>query len=137
MDNGWINTADIDEELPFGGGTDEHEEPVAPENDVVGKCPVCGENVVDRSMAYFCSNCDCDFALWKDNRFLASISKEMTRDLAAELLENSQAKLDHCQSVKTGNTFNCIVKMSIDVDDRAQFSLEFPKKKRKNHSEEE
>ena len=136
MDNGWTNVADIDEELPFGGSSDGEKEEPTPANDIVGKCPVCGESVVDRSMAYFCNNCDCDFALWKDNRFLASISKEMTRELAEELLANGQAKLEHCQSVKTGNTFNCIVKMTTDEDDRAQFSLEFPKKKRK-HSEEE
>ena len=135
-DNGWMNAADIDEELPFGGS--EPKDPAsdgAAEDDVIGKCPVCGEDVVDRDQAYFCSNYDCDFALWKNNRFFESISKEMTKEIATELLANGQAKLEKCKSVRTGNSFNCIVKMTTDEEERAQFSLEFPKRKKKSEEE--
>ena len=135
-DSGWINAEDFDGEIPFG-----EPKPKEPVNnsvdvgDVIGKCPVCGEDVVDRDQAYFCSNYDCDFALWKNNRFFESISKEMTKEIATELLANGQAKLEKCKSVRTGNSFNCIVKMTTDEEERAQFTLEFPKRKKKSEEE--
>lgn len=130
--NGWMNADEIDEELPFAGGEDRDSVQESDEGDVVGKCPICGADVVDRNQAYFCSDFDCGFALWKNNRFFESITKEMTREVAQELLANGQAKLEKCKSVRTGNTFNCIVKMTTDEEDRAQFSLEFPKRKKKS-----
>lgn len=134
-DNGWMNVEDLDEELPFGG-IDEGEKADTPvKDDVVGKCPVCGTEVVDREKAYFCNNYDCKFALWKNNKFFQAISKEMTKEIATDLLAKGESKLTKCKSVRTGNTFNCIVKMTTDEDHRAQFSLEFPP--RKNNSEEE
>ena len=80
-DNGWMNAADIDEELPFGGGFNDDEEIDVPEaadddrDDVVGKCPCCGSDVVDREKAFFYSNYDCNFALWQNNKFFDAITK--------------------------------------------------------------
>ena len=136
-DNGLMNAADIDEELPFGGGFNDDEEIDVPEaadddrDDVVGKCPCCGSDVVDREKAFFCSNYDCNFALWKNNKFFDAITKRMTRNVAEALLKDGEARLDKCKSVRTGRSFNCILKMTPDDEQRAQFSLEFPKRKKK------
>ncbi|MCD7886146.1 MAG: DNA topoisomerase 3, partial [Clostridiales bacterium] len=35
----------------------------------LGKCPVCGADVVERPKSYACSNRQCNFALWKSNRY--------------------------------------------------------------------
>ena len=134
-DNGWVDAADIDEELPFGGFDKSKDVEVPVGDDVIGKCPVCGADVVDRDQAYFCSDYDCSFALWKNNRFFQSITKEMTKELATELLEKGEAKLEKCVSVRTGKTFNCVVKMTTDDEERAQFALEFPKRKKKSKEE--
>lgn len=134
-DNGWMNADEIDEELPFGGGSCDDEELEAPEEeergDVVGKCPCCGSDVVDRDKAFFCSNYDCSFALWKSNKFFDAISKRMTRNVAEALLKDGAVRLDKCKSVRTGRTFNCILRMEPNEEQKAQFSLEFPKKKSK------
>lgn len=130
-DNGWMTAADFGEELPFGSFDDsENIVTTEPASDVIGKCPHCGCDVVDRDKAFFCSNYECNFALWKNNRFFESITKSMTREVAEELLKTGKVKLDGCKSVRTGNTFNCIVKMNLDEDQRAQFKIEFPKRKR-------
>lgn len=134
-DNGWTNADEIDEELPFGGSFNDDEEFEAPEeedrDDVVGKCPCCGSDVVERDKAFFCRNYDCNFALWKSNKFFDAITKRMTRNVAETLLKDGSIRLDKCKSARTGRTFNCILKMEPDDEQRAQFSLEFPKRKKK------
>ncbi len=39
-------------------------------NKIIGICPNCGANVVEREKGWFCENRDpCRFVLWKDNAF--------------------------------------------------------------------
>ena len=52
----------------------------------IGKCPLCGSAVEDKAKAFFCSNRACKFALWKNNRYFASIGKSMTSATAQKLL---------------------------------------------------
>ena len=44
--------------------------------EVIGKCPVCGCDVFEGKQNFYCSNRQCDFALWKENRFLGSMEKK-------------------------------------------------------------
>ena len=94
----------------------------------IGKCPVCGADVVERSKSYSCSNRDCRFALWKDNRYFQSIGKELTAITAEKLLSGQKVKLKNCTSRKTGKSFDAILSMDIDQDGKAAFSMEFERK---------
>ena len=42
-------------------------------------CPVCGSLVYESKTNFYCSNHDCHFALWKDNRYLQSMEKTMDK----------------------------------------------------------
>ncbi|MCD8099893.1 MAG: DNA topoisomerase 3, partial [Oscillospiraceae bacterium] len=53
----------------------------------LGKCPVCGADVVERPKSYACSNRQCNFALWKNNRYFEAIGKKMTESVAKRLLK--------------------------------------------------
>lgn len=97
---------------------------------VIGKCPVCGSDVVEKRKGWFCSNPACRFGLWADNRFFASIGKDMTADLAEKLLTGKPVRLKKCRSRKTGNTFDADVTMLIGDDGKPSFSLKFEKEKR-------
>lgn len=66
----------------------------------MGKCPCCGKDVVEKSKGFFCSDKECNFALWKENRLFNSLSKRMTKQIAEQLLKNGKAKLKKCRSVK-------------------------------------
>jgi len=121
-ENEWQDAGEFGEELPFGGSEEKKD------SNVVGKCPVCGKDVVDRKKAFFCSNMDCKFALWKNNRFFEAISKEMDRPTAEELLLKGTVKLEDCVSKRTGNKFSCYVDMETDPDSRPQFSIRFGNK---------
>jgi DNA topoisomerase-3 len=91
----------------------------------IGKCPLCGSAVEDKSKGYFCSNRGCSFALWKNNRYFASIGKSMTSAMAQKLLGSGKVKLKNCKSARTGNTFDATVFMEVSEDGRTKFSMEF------------
>lgn len=46
----------------------------------IGTCPVCGSLVYESKTNFYCSNHDCHFALWKDNRYLQSMEKPWIKD---------------------------------------------------------
>ena len=91
----------------------------------IGKCPLCGSAVEDKSKGYFCSNRGCSFALWKNNRYFASIGKSMTSATAQKLLGSGKVKLKNCKSERTGNTFDATVFMEVSDDGKTKFSMEF------------
>ena len=91
----------------------------------IGKCPHCGKDVEEKSKGFFCSDKECKFVLWKENRLFDSLSKKMTRQIAEQLLKNGKAKLKKCRSVKTGKTYDCTVVLSVNDVGQAQFNLEF------------
>lgn len=95
----------------------------------VGVCPCCGKSVVEKSKGFFCEDNACKFALWKENRFFDSLSKKITKPVAEKLLSNGKAKLKGCKSQKTGKTYDCNVKMSVNEAGYPQFALEFEKKR--------
>lgn len=133
VDDGWISADDFDDEIPFLPGYKEKDEvDYEPrEEEILGDCPVCGSHVVERSKAYSCSNRDCRFALWKDNRFFQSISKEMTKEIAVDLLNCGTVKLEGCESRKrkSGKIFDCYIDLGTDEEGRASFAIRFPERK--------
>lgn len=68
----------------------------------IGICPCCGSHVVERQKGYFCENRQCNFILWKENRFFEALGKKMTKQIAAKLLSEGKASLKGCKSKKTG-----------------------------------
>lgn len=95
------------------------------ERNSIGKCPVCGSPVANRPKGYFCSDRECRFALWKNNRYFESIGKSLTDSMAEKLLGYGRIKLNGCKSAKTGRTFNATVLMEVDETGRTSFSMEF------------
>ena len=93
-------------------------------NKIVGVCPNCGANVVEREKGWFCENRECRFVLWKDNAFLKRLGKRMDAHVADKLLRDGRVRLKDCKSAK-GKTYNAIVLLSCEADGRSKFSLEF------------
>ncbi len=94
----------------------------------VGICPVCGNPVYEGKKNFYCSNRECAFSLWKENRYLSGMKKLVDKKMAAELLEKGRTHVKDLYSQKTGRTFAADLLMTAE-DGRANFSLEFPKKK--------
>ena len=93
-------------------------------NKVIGVCPNCGANVVEREKGYFCENRECRFVLWKDNAFFKRLGKRMDAHVADKLLRDGRVRLKDCRSAK-GKSYNATVLLSTEADGRSKFSLEF------------
>lgn len=91
----------------------------------IGICPCCGSHVVERQKGYSCENRQCNFILWKENRFFEALGKKMTKQIAAKLLGEGKASLKGCKSKKTGKTYDTTVVMTVDENQRAAFQLNF------------
>ena len=94
--------------------------------EVIGKCPVCGCDVFEGKQNFYCSNRQCDFALWKENRFLGSMEKKMAR----ELLDKACTHVKGLYSKKKDMKFDADLLLTLE-DGKPRFHLEFPKKKKK------
>ena len=93
-------------------------------NKVIGACPNCGTNVVEREKGWFCENRECRFALWKDNAYFKRLGKHLDGRVVDKLLRDGRARLKDCKSAK-GKTYNATVLLSAESDGRSKFSLEF------------
>ncbi len=93
-------------------------------NKVIGVCPNCGANVVEREKGWFCENRECRFVLWKDNAFFKRLGKRLDSYVADKLLRDGRVRLKDCRSAK-GKTYNATVLLGTEPDGRSKFSLEF------------
>ena len=93
-------------------------------NKIIGVCPNCGANVVEREKGWFCENRECRFVLWKDNAFFKRLGKRLDSHVADKLLRDGRVRLKDCKSAK-GKTYNATVLLSCEADGRSKFSLEF------------
>ena len=93
-------------------------------NRIIGVCPNCGANVVEREKGWFCENRECRFVLWKDNAFFKRLGKRLDAHVADKLLRDGRVRLKDCKSAK-GKTYNATVLLSCEADGRSKFSLEF------------
>lgn len=99
------------------------------ERKAIGVCPACGADVIEGKKGFGCSNRECKFMLWKDNRFLSSMKAGMSRGIAEGLLGDGRVRMKGLYSQKKDKKFDADLLLSVDDDGRAQFSLEFPKRK--------
>ena len=98
--------------------------------EVIGKCPVCGCDVFEGKQNFYCSNRQCDFALWKENRFLGSMEKTLDKKMAVELLDKACTHVKGLYSRKKDIKFDADLLLTLE-DGKPRFHLEFPKKKKK------
>lgn len=100
-----------------------------PERKTIGSCPACGSDVCETAKGWFCRDKSCKFALWKENRFFQTLGKQMTEELARQLLNQGKARLTHCYSKKSGRYYDTTVHVETGEDGAAAFKLEFGGKK--------
>ena len=100
-----------------------------PERKVIGSCPACGSDVCETAKGWFCRDKNCKFALWKENRFFQTLGKQMTEELAKQLVNQGKARLTHCYSRKSNRYYDTTVHVETGEDGAAAFKLEFGGKK--------
>lgn len=98
--------------------------------ELIGKCPVCGSDIFEGKRNFYCSNRQCDFALWKDNRFLEGMEKKLDKKMAKELLDKACTYVKGLYSKKKDARFDADLLMTLE-NGKPKFHLEFPKRKHK------
>ena len=92
----------------------------------VGSGPVCGNPVHESKLSFCCADRSCKFALWKESRYLANMRKTLDKKMAVDLLKKGRTHVKDFYSAKKDKTFAADLVMRVE-EDRAQYSLEFPK----------
>ena len=72
----------------------------------VGKCPLCGSDIIETERAFGCSGWKrgCKYTLWKNDKYIAALGKEVTRPMVELLLKNGKVGFKNLKS-KKGTTF--------------------------------
>lgn len=102
----------------------------APEKEVIGTCPRCGQPVYEGKKNFACSDRSCGFVLWKNDRFWTSRRKELTKKMAADLLKKGRTSVRGMWSEKKQTTYDAAVILCDTGGRYIDFKLEFPKNKR-------
>ena len=72
----------------------------------IGKCPRCGSPVHEGKKNYYCSNKECAFVMWKNDRFFEERKTAFSAKIAAALLKSGKANVKKLYSPKTGKTYD-------------------------------
>ncbi|HFR4149048.1 TPA: DNA topoisomerase [Bacillus cereus] len=98
-------------------------------NEIMGKCPVCGNAVIEGQKGFGCSNwkSGCKFVIWKNDKFLATMKKKPTKTMVKVLLKNGIAPVKGLTS-KKGNKFDANLRYEKNADNEYfSWKMEFDK----------
>ena len=101
----------------------------APEKEVIGTCPRCGQPVYEGKNNFACSDRSCGFVLWKNDRFWTSRKKELTKKMATDLLKKGRTNVKGMWSEKKQAAYDAAVILDDTGGKYINFKLEFPKRK--------
>lgn len=94
------------------------------QRDVIGKCPKCQGDVLEGRANFYCSNKECDFALFKENKWWTMKKKSITKTYAKALLKDGKVKVKGFYSAEKNKTYDATVVMTMG-EKYPSFSLKF------------
>ena len=100
------------------------------EKTVIGLCPRCQNPVYEGKKNYYCSDKDCHFSMWKNDRFFTDRKITFTPKIAKELLKDKTAKVKNIYSYKTGKTYYGNVVLCDTGDKYVNYRIEIERKKK-------
>lgn len=100
------------------------------EKTVIGLCPRCQSPVYEGKKNYYCSNRDCLFSMWKNNRFFEDRKITFTPKIASALLKDKKVKVKSIYSHKTGKTYDGNVVLCDTKDKYVNYRIEIDRKKK-------
>ena len=100
------------------------------EKTVIGLCPRCQNPVYEGKKNYYCSDKDCRFSMWKNDRFFTDRKITFTPKIASALLKDKTAKVKNIYSYKTGKTYDGNVVLCDTGDKYVNYRIEIERKKK-------
>ena len=93
----------------------------------IGKCPRCGSPVYVGKGNYYCSNKECSFCMWEDNKFFTSKKKKLTKKIAAELLDKGWCRVTGLYTPKRPQLYDAVIRLDDTSGKYVSFKMEFEK----------
>ncbi|MBE6068514.1 MAG: type IA DNA topoisomerase [Clostridium lundense] len=81
----------------------------------IGKCPTCGNDIVEGEKSFGCTNWKngCKFTIWKNDKYIQSFGKKVSRAMVELLLKNGKVGFRNLRS-KKGTTFAAYFKYELN-----------------------
>ena len=98
-----------------------------PGRESIGKCPRCGSPVYVGKGNYYCSNKECSFCMWEDNKFFTSKKKKLTKKIAAELLDKGWCRVTGLYTPKRPQLYDAVIRLDDTGGKYVSFKMEFEK----------
>ena len=95
--------------------------------DSIGNCPRCGSPVYVGKGNYYCSNKECSFCMWEDNKFFTSKKKKLTKKIAAELLDKGWCRVTGLYTPKRPQLYDAVIRLDDTGGKYVSFKMEFEK----------
>lgn len=85
--------------------------------ETLGRCPECGNPVVETEKAFGCSNWKngCKYAIWKNDKFIRSLGKTVSPEMVRLLLANGKVGF-HGLISRKGNKFSAYLRYEKDEE---------------------
>ena len=93
--------------------------------ETVGKCPRCGSPVYVGKGNFYCSNRECSFCLWEDNKFFSSKKKKLTQKIAKELLDKGWCRVTGLYTPKKPQLYDAVIRLDDTGGKYVSFKMEF------------
>jgi DNA topoisomerase-3 len=91
--------------------------------------------VIKTSKSYTCEATrtnECNFTLWKEDKFFKTFCKNLTVTIAKEFLKDRKAKVKGLKSTKKEGTFEAVISIKKNVEkNRWEYDLAFDNSKSK------
>ena len=91
----------------------------------IGKCPRCGSPVYVGKGNFYCSNKECAFCLWEDNKFFSSKKKKLTKKIAKELLDKGWCRVTGLYTPKKSQLYDAVIRLDDSGGKYVSFKMEF------------
>lgn len=92
--------------------------------EIIGHCPRCKIEVYESKSNFYCSSADCNFNMWKEDKFFKSKKKKITKTIAKALLSKGRTKVKGFYSEKKDKTYDATVVLN-DTGTWVNYKLEF------------
>lgn len=93
----------------------------------IGKCPRCGSPVYVGKGNDYCSNKECSFCMWEDNKFFSSKKKKLTKKIASELLDKGWCRVTGLYTPKRPQLYDAVIRLDDTGGKYVSFKMEFDK----------
>ena len=96
------------------------------EKEVIGKCPKCGKNIFEGEKSYYCEGYkECNFSIWKDNKFFKARGKKLTKSIVKNILKDGKAKVKGFKKKDSDKTYDANIILDLSNEKFVNFTMSF------------